>query len=125
MGVPEIEAFLTHLAVTENVAASTQHQAFSSLLFLYHHLLEIANDREGRVTVLPESAISLLQQHLKQVITGRKTALLIGTETTIDNFPPYRAKGFGDAKFGKLVRPPARFHQHKTTSNSLGLLDSC
>jgi Phage integrase, N-terminal SAM-like domain len=35
MGVPEIEAFLTHLAVTENVAASTQNQAFSSLLFLY------------------------------------------------------------------------------------------
>jgi integrase len=41
MGVPEIEAFLTHLAVTENVAASTQNQAFSSPLFLYHHVLEI------------------------------------------------------------------------------------
>jgi hypothetical protein len=41
MGIPEIEAFLTHLAVTENVAASTQNQAFSSLLFVYHHVLEI------------------------------------------------------------------------------------
>jgi Phage integrase, N-terminal SAM-like domain len=44
MGVPEIEAFLTHFAVTENVTASTQNQAFSSLLFLYRHVLEIELD---------------------------------------------------------------------------------
>ncbi len=31
MGVPEIEAFLTHLAVTRQVAAGTQNQAFSYL----------------------------------------------------------------------------------------------
>ncbi len=41
MGVPEIEAFLTYLAQQENVAASTQNQAFSSLLFLYRHVLNI------------------------------------------------------------------------------------
>jgi len=29
MGAAEVEAFLTHLAVNENVAASTQNQAFS------------------------------------------------------------------------------------------------
>jgi Phage integrase, N-terminal SAM-like domain len=34
MGVPEIEAFLSHLATVDNVAASTQNQAFSALLFL-------------------------------------------------------------------------------------------
>ncbi len=34
MGAPEIEAFLTHLAVEENVAASTQNQALSALLFV-------------------------------------------------------------------------------------------
>jgi hypothetical protein len=39
--VPLGKAFLTYLAVTENVAASTQNQAFSSLLFLYQHVLEI------------------------------------------------------------------------------------
>jgi integron integrase len=44
MGVPEIEAFLTHLATKENVAASTQNQAFSSLLFLYRHVLNIELD---------------------------------------------------------------------------------
>lgn len=31
MGVPEIEAFLTHLAVEENVAGSTQNQATIAL----------------------------------------------------------------------------------------------
>ena len=39
MGGPEIEAFLTHLAVEENVAASTQNQALSALLFLYREVL--------------------------------------------------------------------------------------
>ena len=35
MGKPEIEAFLTHLAVQGNVASSTQNQALNALLFLY------------------------------------------------------------------------------------------
>ncbi|MEM9008591.1 MAG: phage integrase N-terminal SAM-like domain-containing protein [Cyanobacteria bacterium P01_F01_bin.86] len=35
MGTTHIEAFLTHLAVKEHVAASTQNQALSALLFLY------------------------------------------------------------------------------------------
>jgi len=39
MGAPEIQAFLTHLAVEKNVAASTQNQAFSALLFLYKTVL--------------------------------------------------------------------------------------
>ena len=39
MGKDEIEAFLTHLAVEGNVAASTQNQALSALLFLYKEVL--------------------------------------------------------------------------------------
>ncbi|MFM2324954.1 MAG: hypothetical protein RL244_1833, partial [Pseudomonadota bacterium] len=39
MGAPEVEAFLTHLAVEGNVAASTQNQALSALLFLYREVL--------------------------------------------------------------------------------------
>jgi hypothetical protein len=35
MGRTEVEATLTHLAVEENVAALTQNQAFSAILFLY------------------------------------------------------------------------------------------
>ena len=41
MGAPELEAFLTHLAVEGNVAAATQNQALSALLFLYREVLKI------------------------------------------------------------------------------------
>ena len=40
MGAREVEAFLTHLAVQGRVAASTQNQAKSALLFLYREVLE-------------------------------------------------------------------------------------
>jgi tryptophanyl-tRNA synthetase len=40
MGIPEIEAFLTYLAVEQHVAASTQNQALSALLFLYREVLK-------------------------------------------------------------------------------------
>ncbi len=39
MGKIEIEAFLTHLAVAKDVAASTQNQALHALLFLYREVL--------------------------------------------------------------------------------------
>lgn len=41
MGKKEIEAFLTYLAVDRKVAASTQNQAFSALLFLYDKVLNL------------------------------------------------------------------------------------
>ncbi len=41
MGRPEVEAFLKHLAVEGNVAASTQNQALSALLFLYNEVLDM------------------------------------------------------------------------------------
>jgi integron integrase len=40
MGEPEISAFLTHLAADRHVAASTQNQALSALLFLYQQVLD-------------------------------------------------------------------------------------
>jgi integron integrase len=41
MGAPEIQAFLSSLAVEGHVAASTQNQALSALLFLYRKVLQI------------------------------------------------------------------------------------
>ena len=61
MGVPEIEAFLSHLAVEGNVSASTQNQALSALLFLYKHVLKqeldsrIDSIRAKRPTYPPSS----------------------------------------------------------------------
>jgi hypothetical protein len=39
MGAPEVAQFLSSLAVEGRVAASTQNQALSALLFLYRHVL--------------------------------------------------------------------------------------
>jgi len=40
MGRVEIAAFLTHLAVDRQIAASTHNQALSALLFLYNSILK-------------------------------------------------------------------------------------
>jgi len=40
MGTREVVAFLSHLAVEQEVSASTQNQALSSLLFLYRAVLD-------------------------------------------------------------------------------------
>jgi integron integrase len=40
MGKAEVEAFLTHLAVKDNVAVSTQNQALNAILFLYRKVLD-------------------------------------------------------------------------------------
>jgi len=72
MGASEIRAFLTYLAVERNVAASTQNQALSAILFLYREVLhqEIepilltgAKRPERLPTVLArEEAVNVLNQ---------------------------------------------------------------
>jgi integron integrase len=42
LGASEIGVFVSHLAVKRNVAASTQNQALSALLFLYREVLGLA-----------------------------------------------------------------------------------
>src|SRR5437764_1278486 len=39
MGVPEVNEFLTHLAVERQVSSSTQDQALAAILFLYRDVL--------------------------------------------------------------------------------------
>ena len=41
MGAPEVQQFLTHLAVERRVSASTQNQALCALVFLYREILDI------------------------------------------------------------------------------------
>jgi site-specific recombinase XerD len=49
MGTPEVEQFLTHLAVEGRVSASTQNQALGALLFLYQHVLKLEIGRLNAV----------------------------------------------------------------------------
>ena len=61
MGPQEVTAFLTHLAVIGGVAASTQNQAKSALLFLYRDVLGeqlFCSSRRGLNEVQPTRAQS-------------------------------------------------------------------
>jgi len=75
MGATEVEAFLTHLALQGNVAASTQNQALSALLFLYRYVLKQplgeevdavrARPSQHLPTVLTVEEVQGLLQHLE------------------------------------------------------------
>lgn len=50
LGGRDVEAFLSHLATTKNVAAATQAQALAAILFLYQRVLHITLPWLGNVT---------------------------------------------------------------------------
>jgi integrase len=73
MGNAEVTAFLTHLAVEGHVAASTQNQALSALLFLYREVLQqdfgwlkdVVRARKGKrlpVVFSPQEAVAIIEQ---------------------------------------------------------------
>ncbi len=72
MGAAEIEAFLTYLAVDRNVAASTQNQALSALLFLYRQVLK--QDLVGSI----DSVRAKRPKRLPTVLTKEETLRVIG-----------------------------------------------
>jgi integron integrase len=72
MGSAEIEAFLTHLAVDQNVAASTQNQALSALLFLYREVLK--QELDGPIDALRAKR----PKRLPVVLTREETLKIIG-----------------------------------------------
>jgi integron integrase len=63
MGAPEVTAFLTSLAVHDKVAASTQNQALSALVFLYREVLGI------ELPWLDDVVRAKRPQHLPVVLT--------------------------------------------------------
>jgi site-specific recombinase XerD len=83
MGAAEVEAFLTHLAVERNVAASTQNQALAVLLFLYKEVLNIDLSWLDKFTPAKKS------NHLPVVLTKQEVGLIIsqlsGTNWLIAN----------------------------------------
>ena len=73
MGEPEVCAFLTHLAVDRNVAASTQNQALNARVFVYKGVLEcpwgnlVGAVRARKPQKLP---VVLTQAQVKQVLSA-------------------------------------------------------
>lgn len=53
MDVPEINAFVTYLVNEKHIAASTQNQVISSILFLYRHVLNISLDETALIAIRP------------------------------------------------------------------------
>lgn len=69
-----VKAFLSHLAVSEQVSASTQNQALAALLFLYRDLLERdleidgvvrARTRQRLPVVLSEAEVRAVRERLE------------------------------------------------------------
>lgn len=71
MGVREVEAFLSHLAVARKVSGSTQNQAKSALLFLYRHVLKVA------LPWLEEVVQAKAARRLPVVLTTREVGVLL------------------------------------------------
>ena len=72
MGENEISAFLTHLAVKRNVAASTQNQAFNALLFLYRNVLGMefgVLDNVTRAKKPRKLPVVFTKEEIKEIIT--------------------------------------------------------
>ncbi len=73
MGAAEIKEFLIHLAVDQNMAAPTQTQAFSALLFLYREVLE--KELGGPIDQL---RVKRPSQRVPIVLTRKDVRLLLG-----------------------------------------------
>ena len=113
MGIPEIEAFLTHLAVNANVAASTQNQAFSALIFLYREVFGIELD--GRIDAMrakkPQRLPTVLtQDEVRRIIANLEgihrliVQLLYGSGLRILECLRLRVKDLDFARYEITVR---------------------
>ena len=71
MGKPEVESFLSHLALDRGVSASTQNQAFSAIVFLYKQVLNVDFDLDIRASRARKS------KRLPVVLTREEVADII------------------------------------------------
>ena len=68
----EVRQFLTHLAVSEKVAASTQNQALAALLFLYRNVLgvELKNIDAVRAKKPKHLPVVFTKEELRQILVS-------------------------------------------------------
>ncbi len=78
MAKPEIERFLTYLAVKRKVSPTTQNQAFSAVLFLYKEVLGI-DVSSWNIQALRAQE----RKHIPQVLTKEEVKRVIGELTGI------------------------------------------
>lgn len=75
VGETKVGAFLSSLAIDQNVSASTQNQALAALVFLYREVLECA------LPVLTDIALARRPRRLPVVMTQQEVALVLNHMT--------------------------------------------
>lgn len=123
MGVAEVEAFLTHLAMARNVSASTQNQAKSALLYLYKEVLGVELPWLDNVTQakVPQRLPVVLTQAEVQAVLSRMdgtmwliASLLYGSGLRIMETLRLRVKDVDFARREILVREGKGFKDRVT-----------
>ncbi len=113
MGAAEVEDFLNDLANNENVAASTQNQALSALVFLYKQVLDVPTlklDGLQRARKPQKVPVVLSQDEVRQIFyhcTGLPhliLSLMFGTGMRISEVLRLRIKDIDFEHFYILVR---------------------
>ncbi|MBK8338430.1 MAG: integron integrase [Sterolibacteriaceae bacterium] len=123
MGAVEVEAFLTHLAVAGRVAASTQNQAKSALLFLYREVLALELpwlDNIQRARAPKRLPVVLTRDEVQALLCGLHgthwlvASLLYGTGMRIMECLRLRVKDVDFARGEILVRDGKGFKDRVT-----------
>jgi|SRR5688572_8364132 len=113
MAAPEVEDFLTTLAVKNQVSAATQNQALAAILFLYRDVLEIdlpwltAVVRAKRSQRLPVVLTRSEVQRVLAKITGMEwlvASMLYGTGMRLGECVQLRIKDIDFAQREVLIR---------------------
>lgn len=123
LGAADVEKFLTHLAVEGKVAASTQNQAKSALLFLYREVLEIELpwlDNVERAKVPKRLPVVLTRPEVQAVLSQLQgthwliASLLYGTGMRIMECMRLRIKDIDFSRKEILVRDGKGFKDRVT-----------
>lgn len=133
MAEPEINQFLTDLAVNKKVSASTQNQALSAILFFYQHVLQkqiLIRDGKGqkdRITTLPTTVKEPLLAHLRNVYRLHQKDLREGCGRVVLPYALARKYPNADREWGwqwafpaptryfdKETKTERRHHLHET-----------
>ncbi|MHB8779659.1 MAG: integron integrase [Anaerolineales bacterium] len=77
MGAEEIQAFIAHLATQKQLAASTQNQALSAVIFLYRYVLKID------ITLPPDIIRAQRSETLPVVLTHQEAMSVINKMTGV------------------------------------------
>jgi integron integrase len=131
LGAAEVSAFLSYLAVSRKVAASTQNQALAAILFLYRHVLKQGLpwlqdvERAKRPTRVPlvftREEVRAVLSHLSHT-TWLMASLLYGSGLRLNECLSLRVKDL-DFQYRQIVVREAKGAKDRQTMLPLSLID--